>query len=974
MGSKLYPPYIDGKVPAFFGGTSEAPGGALQVPFRHNRAVGLKAYSGMKCKLKTVSGNKFWILECNYNQIFQDPNTGNWYATFNLANFTDDNQTKTYLDELTVGLYYKIQLAYIDASDERVTGYFSDVGVTKFTTKPMVYIKDLQAGSNNNRGKQNYIGVYSQENGDTTEKVYSYHFVILDEAGNVFLDSGEKLHNSSFDTTAFESSDSFRVHKQFESNKKYRIQYSVTTINGLTATSGTYMLYQDETVKPALQAQLHADPYFNDGYIRVYLTYDSNVAVYGQFSICRSSSLDNFSSWEEMQSLTMTIDQPIQELFLDNTVEQGVQYCYSIQQFNTQGLYSNRIVSETVIADFEDMFLVDANRQLRVRFNPNVSSFKNDVIESKMDTIGGRYPFIFRNGTVKYKEFPISGLISYLSDEQEMFMKKEDLGALEFEGTDLTSENIRAERIFKLEVLNWLNNGEPKLFRSPSEGNYFVRLMNVSLSPNAQTGRMLHTFSATAYEIGENSLENLKAYDMFPIKQYIQTVMHFATINLHDDKYNTPVIRNYLGHVRHGEPYSQSTPTLSQLEDAISSAATPLDLPTIIMGHFENVAPGSIIGIQYKQNNETVVSYITIGRTEVYKINTKGNPIIAIYLLWTPAASDQFDGLFTYGYYSSEITDTFNEIAGLTKTDKVSQWIGKHNDIIKRDAYLDRNILDGAVNPSKISYNENSDDAPNGFVWHGLENFKLSTGRFYWMRFSVREIKDFYLREIDNELRLFHDDDALFPYLYSEIIDCSVYRDKDTNYYYDGRDIKMFLDKYEDNEEELRPYWYAKLTSNEFINNNNYYWTEDTKEPWDNSSTYEVDRLYKFAINHVDQNVDLKNIGRYELSNIDNITSISMGRMLILDCYYSTNEILYSVETDWPANSEPNQHKNEYYTLRAQINKAIGADDSGIIADDSMLVSDESFDASVAQMRKYWRLMCSDAEGAIGDKNEEQEG
>jgi len=63
------------------------------------------------------------------------------------------------------------------------------------------------------------------------------------------------------------------------------------------------------------------------------------------------------------------------------------------------------------------MFLVDANRQLRVRFNPNVSSFKNDVIESKMDTIGGRYPFIFRNGTVKYKEFPISGLISYLSDE-----------------------------------------------------------------------------------------------------------------------------------------------------------------------------------------------------------------------------------------------------------------------------------------------------------------------------------------------------------------------------------------------------------------------------------------------------------------------------------------------------------------------------------------------------------------------------
>jgi hypothetical protein len=38
-------------------------------------------------------------------------------------------------------------------------------------------------------------------------------------------------------------------------------------------------------------------------------------------------------------------------------------------------------------------------------------------MESKIDTIGNKYPFIYRNGKVKYKEFPISGLLSYLSDE-----------------------------------------------------------------------------------------------------------------------------------------------------------------------------------------------------------------------------------------------------------------------------------------------------------------------------------------------------------------------------------------------------------------------------------------------------------------------------------------------------------------------------------------------------------------------------
>jgi hypothetical protein len=44
------------------------------------------------------------------------------------------------------------------------------------------------------------------------------------------------------------------------------------------------------------------------------------------------------------------------------------------------------------------------------------------MLESKTDTIGGKYPFIFRNPRVSYKEFPISGLISYHSDEEELFL------------------------------------------------------------------------------------------------------------------------------------------------------------------------------------------------------------------------------------------------------------------------------------------------------------------------------------------------------------------------------------------------------------------------------------------------------------------------------------------------------------------------------------------------------------------------
>jgi hypothetical protein len=72
--------------------------------------------------------------------------------------------------------------------------------------------------------------------------------------------------------------------------------------------------------------------------------------------------------------------------------------------------------------DFEDAFLYDGKRQLRIRYNPKVSSFKKNVLESKIDTIGGKYPFIFRNGNVEYREFPISGLITLLSDENALFV------------------------------------------------------------------------------------------------------------------------------------------------------------------------------------------------------------------------------------------------------------------------------------------------------------------------------------------------------------------------------------------------------------------------------------------------------------------------------------------------------------------------------------------------------------------------
>lgn len=75
--------------------------------------------------------------------------------------------------------------------------------------------------------------------------------------------------------------------------------------------------------------------------------------------------------------------------------------------------------------------------------------------------------------------------------------------------TDLTNKNIYIERKVREKVEEWLNSFNYKLYKSPTEGNIVVGLLNVSLSPKQELGRMIFEFSATAYELAENTLESL---------------------------------------------------------------------------------------------------------------------------------------------------------------------------------------------------------------------------------------------------------------------------------------------------------------------------------------------------------------------------------------------------------------------------------------------------------------------------------
>ena len=52
-----------------------------------------------------------------------------------------------------------------------------------------------------------------------------------------------------------------------------------------------------------------------------------------------------------------------------------------------------------------------------------------------------------------------------------------------------TDQSFVYEKFFRDKVREFLQNSNVKLFRSPTEGNFLVKLMNVNYSPNQSLGR-----------------------------------------------------------------------------------------------------------------------------------------------------------------------------------------------------------------------------------------------------------------------------------------------------------------------------------------------------------------------------------------------------------------------------------------------------------------------------------------------------
>ena len=472
-------PILNLQLPAFAKVTGDTNDTILKIPFQFPLGV---TYTN-------ITAIKYWIYSdmgtlIKSNEVVYNPST-----------VAERTQVSIIFNESIPGKFYKVQIAFKQNS---VEGTLSNIAAVKCIGKGT-----LTATPDNH--EQSWTINYTI-NSDDQQETISYYQVAVYASSNDASARTNILEISPKILYSQEGTNKYVLQKFYNFGSTYYVTVEYWTKNNYTSRRlWTWALTSTSSslAAPTVTKQL-ADGAF------------SITGSAGGFSGYLKRKDNITDSWQTIATIpsgSTTIS------YQDKTIESGIGYYYGLFMKGGTSYYAPKTSTFSTM-EFDDMFISDAEgKQLCVRFNPQVSTFKTNVLEQKVDTLGSQFPFIFRNGDVAYKELSISGLISYELDENGSFYNVGQGGVnptrTATPNTAVLSNSgnkITMERKFKLEVERWLRNGEPKLLRSPNEGNYIVQLMNVTLQPVDGLGRMLHSFQATAYEIDAYTPQNLQKY------------------------------------------------------------------------------------------------------------------------------------------------------------------------------------------------------------------------------------------------------------------------------------------------------------------------------------------------------------------------------------------------------------------------------------------------------------------------------
>jgi hypothetical protein len=246
--------------------------------------------------------------------------------------------------------------------------------------------------------------------------------------------------------------------------------------------------------------------------------------------------------------------------FYDYLIEPGILYRYKLQGVRSDGTRGQTTAPKdqpNIIPDFTGSFLYGKDDiQINFIYNGAIESFQEVKRDALLETIGGKYPYIIRNSSIGYKQFSFSAFITHVSDPtralggftysellsktktadnfideryedylrsgSQLFTTVEpsSFGSINrfTENTQPTStdrsNNFIVEKEFRKKLVSWLYDGNPKVFKSDTEGIFLVKLTEISFSPIVETGRIIYSFSCTMTEIGPADIASLVKFGL----------------------------------------------------------------------------------------------------------------------------------------------------------------------------------------------------------------------------------------------------------------------------------------------------------------------------------------------------------------------------------------------------------------------------------------------------------------------------
>ena len=531
----LYPPIVDTYVPAFLvdSGTDKD---ICRIYFTLSKFNTISDIANVQITVRNQYTNLSVLDKSKYpSEIMLTSIQEDTSKTSDDRYYIELNKTDIQGGKFEINQYYKVQMrfTYIDAAEVSLTApqaidgwlaaninlfsEWSTVCLIRGISTPQLAVSGFTI-ENGEISWANYnpiiYGTLSFKNTEETEKLKSYQIKLYDKNNNLLTDSGIQYTNI--------NNFSYGLNYNFVTGTAYKFTIECTTMN-LYSAIATYEFKTAIEKSEILDFTFIADADEDNG--RIVLTIKkSNITdgFTGELVLRRTSNKTNFTIWEDLKTYKYTGATAIKETFNDMTIESGVWYKYYLQKRSNGVAASTKYIRTPIMVIFDDMFLTTKDRQLKIKFNPTVSSFKRTIQESRTDTIGSQFPFVRINGNANYAQFPIGGLISFQIDESNLFTSIEELfGKHLYLYTDYNNNhkiteanNIVYEKLFKDKVIEFLYSEQPKLFRSATEGNFIVKIMDVSFSPNATLGRRIVSFTATAYEVAECNIDNFKKYDI----------------------------------------------------------------------------------------------------------------------------------------------------------------------------------------------------------------------------------------------------------------------------------------------------------------------------------------------------------------------------------------------------------------------------------------------------------------------------